>query len=126
MERDQSRAPWPGGIYFAQHVGGRANVELSEYFLGQGTSGHARDHELEAEHARAAGLKVLTCRNERLELEFFDVGAIVYFLRKVVWTVPGFTVDRFHSRLVDIHEQIERDGVFRSTTSRTLFEARKP
>ncbi len=115
----------PGGIYFAQHVGGRANVELSEYFLGRGTSGHARDQAVEAEHARAAGLEVLTCRNERRELEFFDVGAIVYFLRKVVWTVPGFTVDRFHSRLMDIHEQIELDGVFRSTTSRTLFEARK-
>jgi hypothetical protein len=33
---------------------------------------------------------------------------------------------RYHQRLRDLHDQIERDGVFRSTTSRTLFEARKP
>jgi hypothetical protein len=24
----------------------------------------------------------------------FDVGAMVFFLRKAIWTVPDFTVDR--------------------------------
>ena len=41
----------------------------------------------------------MQCRNERLQLEFFDVGAMVFFLRKVVWTVPDFTVDRYRVRL---------------------------
>ncbi len=115
-----------GGTYFAQHVGGGANVEISEFFLGPLDPGDARHHDVEADQARASGLEVVQCRNERLLLEFFDVGAMVYFLRKVVWTVPGFTVDRYRARLRDLHEQIERDGVFRSTTSRTLFVARKP
>jgi hypothetical protein len=38
-------------------------------------------------------LEIVQCRNERLQLEFFDIGAMVFFLRKVVWTVPDFTVD---------------------------------
>ena len=54
------------------------------------------------------------------------VGAMVFFLRKVIWTVPDFAVERYRDRLRDLHEQIERDGVFRSTMSRTLIEARKP
>lgn len=54
------------------------------------------------------------------------MGALVYFLRKVVWTVPDFSVDRYRSRLADVHDRIERDGPFRSTMSRTLFVARKP
>ena len=116
----------PGGVYFAQHVAGGSNVEISEFFHGPRTADTSRDHDAEAECARAAGLEVLQCRNERVELEFFDVGAMVFFLRKVVWAVPGFTVDGYLGRLRDLHEQIERDGVFRSTTSRTLFEARKP
>lgn len=116
----------PGGTYFAQHVGERTNVEIAEFFLGPIEPGTGRHHDVEAEQARAAGLEVVQCRNERLRLEFFDVGAMVYFLRKVIWTVPEFTVDRFRDRLRDMHDQIERDGAFHSTMSRTLFEVRKP
>ncbi len=81
----------PGGTYFAQHVGGGTNVEISEFFLGPLPPSNGRHHDVEAERARAAGLQVVQCRNERLRLEFFDVGAMVFFLRKVVWTVPDFT-----------------------------------
>lgn len=116
----------PGGTYFAQHVGSGTNVEISEYFLGPFEPSDSRHHDIEADQARAAGLEVVQCRNERLRLEFFDVGAMVFFLRKVIWTVPGFTVDRYRERLRDLHDQIDRDGVFHSTMSRTLFEARKP
>ncbi len=115
-----------GGTYFAQHVGERTNLEVTEYFLGPTDPGMGRHHRLEAEQARAAGLDVVQCRNERLRLEFLDVGAMVFFLRKVIWTVPEFTVDRFRGRLRDMHDQIERDGAFHSTMSRTLFEVRKP
>ena len=121
-----ARVLLPGGAYFAQHVGGGTNVEISEYFLGPLEPGLARHHETEADQARAAGLEIIECRNERLGLEFFDVGAMVFFLRKVIWTIPDFTVDRYRVRLKDLHDQIERDGVFRSTMSRTLFDARKP
>lgn len=116
----------PGGTYFAQHVGGGTNVEISEHFLGPLDPGDGRHHEVEAGQARASGLEIVQCRNERLQLEFFDVGAMVFFLRKVIWTVPDFSVNRYRARLEDLHDQIERDGVFRSTMSRTLLEARKP
>ncbi len=116
----------PGGAYFAQHVGEGANVEISEFFLGPFPHTDERHHDVEAAAARDAGLDVVECRNERLELEFFDVGAMVFFLRKVIWTVPDFTVERYVDRLRDLDAIIRRDGVFRSTTSRTLFEARKP
>lgn len=116
----------PGGTYLAQHVGGGTNVEISEFFLGPFPPNHDRDHDVEAAAARAAGLAVERCRTERLQLEFFDVGAIVYFLRKVVWTVPDFSVERYRDRLWAMHEHIERAGVFRSSMSRTLFEVRKP
>lgn len=116
----------PGGTYVAQHVGEGTNVEISEFFLGPLEPNDTRDHARESAAARAAGLEIVQCRNERLELEFFDVGAMVYFLRKVFWTVPDFTVDRYRARLHDLHEHIARVGSFRSTMSRTLFEARKP
>jgi hypothetical protein len=53
---------------------------------------HARSPRRAEVAARAAGLVVTDLREQALRVEFFDVGAVVYFLRKVLWTVPGFTV----------------------------------
>jgi hypothetical protein len=47
-------------------------------------------------------------------------------LRKVIWTVPDFTVRRYRERLRELHERIEADGSFVTHSSRVLVEARKP
>jgi SAM-dependent methyltransferase len=114
----------PGGIYFAQHVGSRSNAELYEFFLGPQSDVECGDAELDG--ARAAGLDVLDVRDERLRLEFYDIGAVVYFLRKVVWTVPDFSVDKYHDRLRALHELIEAQGSFGCHSARRLITAAKP
>ncbi|HZC93833.1 MAG TPA: SAM-dependent methyltransferase, partial [Mycobacterium sp.] len=58
--------------------------------------------------------------------EFFDIGAVIYFLRKVIWTVPDFSVDRYRERLREMHDQIEANGPFVAHATRLLVEARKP
>lgn len=101
--------------------------ELVEYFLGPQPEARTKRHpDGESAEANAAGLRVVDVRLERLRMEFFDVGAVVYFLRKVIWTVPGFTVDRYRDQLRRLHEQIEADGPFVAHSSRSLVEARKP
>lgn len=117
----------PGGTYFAQHVGPATVFELVEYFLGPQPQTRTKRHpHEESAEARAAGLQIVDVRLERLRMEFFDVGAIIYFLRKVIWTVPGFTLDRYRDRLRELHEQIEAEGPFVAHSSRFLIEARKP
>ncbi|NEA17393.1 methyltransferase domain-containing protein [Streptomyces halstedii] len=51
---------------------------------------------------------------------------IVYFLRKVIWMVPGFTVEAHLPQLRSLHRAIESDGPFVAHSSRFLIEARKP
>jgi SAM-dependent methyltransferase len=117
----------PGGTYLAQHVGPNSVAELYEFFLGpQAAAPGARDPDRESAAARAAGLTVTDVRMERLRVEFFDVGAVVYFLRKVIWMVPGFTVDRYRDRLRDLHSLIDTDGAFVAHSSRVLIEASRP
>ena len=65
-------------------------------------------------------------RFERLRMEFFDVGAAIYFLRKVIWIVPGFTVDAYRGRLRDLDRRIRAEGSFVAHSTRFLIEARKP
>jgi len=59
-------------------------------------------------------------------MEFLDVGAMIYFLRKVVWFVPDFTVEEYRDRLRALHDQIQASGPFVSCARRFLIEARKP
>ena len=123
-----ARVLQPGGSYFAQHVGPNTNRELYEFFLGpqQDALTGARHPDRETAEARAAGLSIAELRMERLRVEFFDIGAVVYFLRKVIWTVPDFTVERYRERLGELHRLIERQGSFVAHSTRVLIDARKP
>lgn len=118
----------PGGTYFAQHVGPASAFELVEYFLGpQPEEVRAgRDPERERRGAESAGLAVEELRTARLRMEFHDIAAVVHFLRKVIWMVPGFTVEAYGDRLRALHGEITAGGPFVAHSTRHLFVARKP
>jgi SAM-dependent methyltransferase len=118
----------PGGSYFAQHVGPASAVELVEFFLGPQPAEvrEGRHPDRARAGAVAAGLEVVDLRPESLRMEFLDIGAVVYFLRKVIWMVPGFTVGQYRERLLDLHQLIEARGPFVTHSTRYLIEARKP
>lgn len=124
---ETARVLAPGGSYLAQHVGPASAFELIEYFVGPQPRGRlARDPDREASEVIAAGLEIADLRTARLRMEIHDVGAAVYLLRKVIWWVPGFTVDRYQDRLRDLHDDIQRNGPFIAHSTRHLIEARKP
>jgi hypothetical protein len=56
----------------------------------------------------------------------FDVAAVVYLLRKVIWWVPDFTVERYRDKLAELHVRVEAGGPFIAHSSRHLIEARRP
>ena len=116
----------PGGIYLSQQIGAGTNRELSDFLMGPQQVNQSRSPGHTRAATEAAGLQVVELQSCALRVEFFDIGAVVHFLRKVHWTVPGFTPDGYLTRLRALHEQIERDGVFVSTAQRLLVEARSP
>ena len=59
-------------------------------------------------------------------MELYDVAAVIVFLRKVIWTVPGFTVDAYRPQLAELHQRIQDGGPFIAHAQRFLIEARKP
>jgi hypothetical protein len=134
ISRHPVRPDWPevarvlcrGGTYLAQHVGPASAFELIEYFLGPMPQQRtARDPQAAAAAAEAAGLTVVDLRTASCRMEFFDIGAVVYILRKCIWWVPDFTVDRYHSALMRLDRQIRRDGAFVAHSTRYLIEAVK-
>jgi hypothetical protein len=116
----------PGGTFFSQLVGAGSNRELTEFMMGPQPVSEARSTAWARAQAEAAGLVVVGLRQEALRTVFNDVGAVVYFLRKVLWTVPGFSVAGYRSQLLRLHEKIQSDGPFVAHAQRVLIEARKP
>jgi SAM-dependent methyltransferase len=114
-----------GGTYLAQHVGPASAFDLIEHFLGpMPHEPLARDPQLEAAEAQAAGLRIQDMRTARCRMEFLDIGAIVYILRKCVWWVPDFTVERYRDVLRDLDGHIREYGAVVAHSTRTLFDAR--
>jgi SAM-dependent methyltransferase len=145
VSRHPVAVPWdevarvmkPGGSYLSQEVGDGSVRELSEFMLRprpsagpQGplpeTDGPTRDPKWSVLAAEEAGLTVVDLREFSGRMEFFDVAAVVHFLRRVIWIVPGFTVDAYRDRLRALHERIQADGPFVATTVRFLIEAHRP
>jgi hypothetical protein len=125
---DVARVLHPGGTFLTQQVAAGSNRELYEFFLGPQPVDENTERSLEnlVAGARAAGLRVVDALHESTKVEFFDVAAVVYFLRKVLWTVPDFTVERYRDRLAAVHARIQATGAFVSHSERALIEARKP
>lgn len=120
------RVLMPGGTYLAQHVGPASAFELIEFLLGPlPEQRHARDPRREAAAAEDAGLTITDLQTARCRMEFFDIGAVVWILRKCVWWIPDFSVDRYHDRLVELDALIRREGAFIAHSTRHLIEARR-
>ncbi|GAA4547134.1 class I SAM-dependent methyltransferase [Amycolatopsis samaneae] len=125
-----ARALAPGGTYLAQHVGGPSAAELTAFMMGSCPPADPADPTFGAEGARAAaeaaGLTVTELRTAVCRVEFFDVAAVVHYLRKVIWMVPDFDVERYRERLAAMHELILADGGWSMNHHRFLLEARRP
>ncbi|MCU1412822.1 MAG: class SAM-dependent methyltransferase [Microbacteriaceae bacterium] len=114
----------PGGITISQQVTPLAtNRELYEFFLGP--QGYEPEDGVALIQSRVAeaGLELVDLRYEESKVEFFDLAAVVYFLRKVLWTVPDFTVERYRDKLIELHAEIEERGSFVSYSRHALVVA---
>jgi SAM-dependent methyltransferase len=121
-----ARVLMPGGTFLSQMVGAGSVRELTDAMMGPQAPSQARSPRRAADQAEAAGLAVLDLRTAALEMRFYDVAAVIVFLRKVIWIVPGFTVDRYRPQLAGLHRRIQADGSFTAHSQRFLIEARKP
>ncbi|WBB68900.1 methyltransferase domain-containing protein [Micromonospora sp. WMMD812] len=123
---ETARVLRPGGTFLSQQIGAGTVRELSEAILGPLPPPAQRHPDQAVATARAAGLTVVDLREATLRTVFHDIAAVVWFLRKVVWTVPGFTVDRYRPELLALHRRIRAEGPFVAHARRFLIEAHRP
>jgi SAM-dependent methyltransferase len=121
-----ARVLTPGGTFLSQMVGAGSVRELTDAMMGPQAPSRRRSTRRAVDQAEAAGLVVADLRTAALDMRFCDIAAVIVFLRKVIWTVPGFTVERYRPQLLELHRRIQADGGFTAHSQRFLIEARKP
>ena len=117
----------PGGVFITQQVGGEDEWDLN-MLLGARPNLEWADWRLTtaAKQAEEAGFTVLKATEDFPATRFFDVGALVYYLKAVPWQVADFSVERYFDALLHIHHRIQDQGFLEVRSHRFLIVGRKP
>jgi SAM-dependent methyltransferase len=75
---------------------------------------------------RQSGLNILEWTESSVAVTYHDIGAIVYELLHVPWSVVDFDLDRFRERLFRLHRRMLAESGFRTRVYSNLIEAQKP
>ena len=51
--------------------------------------------------------KIIKMKEDEVKTRFYDIGAIVYYLKAVPWQVDDFSVDKYYDQLYLLHNYIE-------------------
>lgn len=117
----------PGGRFVTQQVGNRDCLELNR-FLGAPPDAATPSWSLpqEMRNLEAAGLTVKSALEAQPLTQFYDIGAVVFFLKVISWQIPDFAPQKYQEGLLAMHSHIEEHGAFTATAHRCLIEACKP
>ncbi len=117
----------PGGVFITQQVGAENDRELTELLLGETETPFPEQHlSIAADKFRNAGFEIVEAEEAFPSIEFYDVSALVWFARIIVWEFPGFSVDSCLERLKDAQRRLETEGCLRGRTHRFMLVAQKP
>ncbi|MCB0111751.1 MAG: GNAT family N-acetyltransferase, partial [Caldilineaceae bacterium] len=115
----------PGGHFLTQQVHGLYAHDLLDAF-GVAPLWPDAKPEFYLPLLQAAGLEIVMSEDWTGKLTFTDVGALVYYLKAVPWTVPGFSVATHLDQLLALQQRLEREGALVFAAKKYIIDARKP
>lgn len=121
------RALRPGGHFITQQVDGPSQKAVSDWLAVPFDVGWANwNLDVAARGLESAGFAILMRREATAPTRFYDIGAVIYYLKAIPWQIPDFSVGRYHDTLLRLHERIQTDGYLETQSARFLLIARKP
>jgi SAM-dependent methyltransferase len=115
-----------GGCFIIQQVGGKDNIRLNELLQTEATFEYSYWDLAYATNAlKSAGFQIVEQIEEFPTTVFYDVGALVYYLKAVPWQIEDFSVEKYYAKLKQIHQMIEREGSLVITSHRFYLKALK-
>lgn len=109
------------GILITQQVGCLNNRELSRVFIEGFELPQKNNMEVQRNQFLKQGFEILESKEYFPEIRFFDIGALVFFCKIIVWEFPEFSVEKYYDKLLMLHEKCEKNGFIESKEHRYLL-----
>ena len=115
-----------GGIFITQQVGAENDKELVELLCGKHNMPFPEQYlDITSRKFREAGFVILNGQECFCPIRFYDLGALVWFARIIVWEFPDFCVDTCLDRLLTAQKIIDEKGCVQGNIHRFLLIAKK-
>ena len=113
-----------GGYFITQQVGGLNDQELN---LLLGADGCQADWNLNQARRELNdyNFDLIKLKEDEVKNRFYDIGAVIYYLQAIPWTIPDFNVAKYHDQLFALHRFIEQQGYLDVMCHRFLIIAQK-
>lgn len=116
----------PGGTFVTEQVGEQNDMDLVKLVLPDAKAPFpGLSLNVQEPKFVEAGFDILQADEAFRPIEFYDVGAFVWFARIIEWEFPGFSVDSCFKKLLELQKQIEKTGKITGTIHRYLIAAKK-
>lgn len=114
------------GIFITQQIGSLNNQELSRVFI-PGFELANKNNYLDKQKTlfNSNGFSVLESMECFPKIKFFDLGALCFFCKSIVWEFPDFSVDKYYDKLLKLHEVCMKDGFIESSEHRFMLVCQK-
>ena len=113
------------GYFITQQVGGKNCIELNQLLGSDNFGMNEWDLNYACNELKEIGIEVVEKYEDFPRLRFYDVGAIIYYLKAVPWQIADFSVDRYYNSLKKIHNKIQKKGFIDIKEHRFMIVATK-
>lgn len=115
-----------GGLFLTQQVGAENDLELIELLTGKSEIQYPDAYLSKAKAAfQNNGFEILESAETYKPIEFYDVGALVWFARIIEWEFVGFSVEKYKENLFKAEKILEEEGSIKGRIHRYYFVAKK-
>ena len=116
----------PGGYFITQQIGSTNTNEfmdrLNDDFVYDRTH-HTIDKYTDT--LEKLGFQIIETEEAIFPVKVYDVGALIFMAKIIVWEYPDFSVKTHFNKLLDCQKEVEEKGFLEATGHRFLIIARK-
>ncbi len=112
------------GIFMTQQVGGLDCKEINALFdIPLNEEYSSWNLQMALNEVRENDMNIVYSQEAYPIQRFYDVGALIYYLKAIPWQVPDFEVNLYLDVLYKIHKIIQKDGYLDVTQHRFILIA---
>lgn len=113
------------GYFITQQVGEQNARELNDWFESKKINSTRWNLDKASKDLVKLGFTITENKENITKTRFYDIGAVLYFLKAIPWQIKDFTIEKYYPKIEELHKKIEFDGFFDVSCHRFIIISKK-